>query len=98
MRFAEGAFQAGDAYSDQPVVIAFALAFALEQRTAPCQALFRVAIFDSLKFCHSYLEQGIMPKVGMMSTALFHYLGYDFRGKVGYRLNGLGGIDDGDAI
>ena len=48
LRFTEGAFQAGDAYSDQPVVIAFAVALALEQCPAPCKALLRAAIFDSL--------------------------------------------------
>ena len=38
-----------------------------------------------------------MPKVGMMSTALFHSLGYNFQAEVGYKLDWLGGVDGGDA-
>ena len=38
-----------------------------------------------------------MPKVGMMSTALFHSLGYDFRDKIGYCVYGQSGVNGGDA-
>ena len=39
-----------------------------------------------------------MPKVAMMSTALFHSLGYEVTTQIGYGINGQGGINSRDAI